>query len=87
MGYPPYRGTPPGQVRWGGVTQGGVPPTPVGVPPSQVQWGVPEVGYPHRGTPQLDLAGVPPPRPGRGTPPPRCGQTEGWMDGQTRVKT
>ena len=20
-------------------------------------------------------------------PPPRCGQTDGWMDGQTRVKT
>ena len=45
--------------------------------PSQVwQGGVPKVGYPF---PPVDLAGVP-------LPPP-CGQTDGWMDGQTRVKT
>ena len=38
-------------------------------------------GYPHP-----DLVGVPPPPSGPdwGTPP--CGQTDGWMDGQTRVK-
>ena len=64
------------------VTRGGVPP--IRVPPSQVwQRGVPEVGYPsvgvphqgtpsHQGTPQLDLAGVPPPGVDR--------QTDGWMD-------
>ena len=67
-------------------------PPPAGVPP----WpgptegeGVPEVGYPlpAGGTPWLDLAGVAPPPagpgPGRGTPPP----TNGWMNGQTCVKT
>ena len=60
------------------------------------RWGTPQQGLPHvRGylPPQLDLAGVPPPPPaGPGPdqvipPPPRCGQTDGWMDGQTRVKT
>ena len=36
-------------------------------------------GTPAGGTPQLDLAGVPPPGVDR--------QIDGWMDGQTRVKT
>ena len=71
----PWSGYPPGQV-WQGGTQGGVPP------PSQVWWGGTRGGYPRWvppgpgwGTPQphLDLAGVPP-------PPPRCGQTDGWMN-------
>ena len=48
-----------------GGTQGGYP---TGVPPAGPGWG----------TPQLDLAGV---------PPPLDRQTDRWMDGKTRVKT
>ena len=79
----PTRGTPQpglrGYLRWGTPTMG----TPL---PARSDKAVPEVGYPLAGespaglgwgTPHLDLAGV----------PPRCGQTDGWMDGQTRVKT
>ena len=88
---PPIRIPPPvdGHVWWG-VPKVGYPLPPGQGTPSQV-WrgdplarsdrGVPGVGYPSGwGTPPyLDLVGVP--------PSPRCGQTDGWMDGQTRVKT
>ena len=90
-GVPPLLGYPPGQV-WQGGTQGGVPhqgtprPGPMEVPEvwqGDTRGGVPPVRYPWQG--------YPPVQPGRGTPPPRCGQTDrwmdGWMDGQTRVKT
>ena len=96
-------GTPHWGTPWPGVTggsRGGVPS--IRVPSNQVWQGVPEMGYPPArsgwgylkwgtppwqgyplagpgwGTPHLDLAGV---------TPPWCGQTDGWMDGQTRVKT
>ena len=88
-GYPPSQGTPLGRV----------PPRP-GYPPSQ---GTPPrldlAGYP----PRLDLAGYPPPpaapwHSGKcckalwdmGTPPPPRWTDrlmDGWMEGQTRVKT
>ena len=73
VGYPP-QGVP--QTRSDGGTWGGVPLA--GVPPGQIWHGVPEVGYSlaREVPPWLDLAGVLP-----------CGQTDGWMDGQTRVKT
>ena len=73
----------------GGVIPAGVPPTRfnggylrrgtplAGVPPWPGLMGVPKVGYP--------LAGVPQTWPGY--PPPRCGQTDGWMDGQICAKT
>ena len=38
--------------------------------------GVPPLAEPSLGTPQLDLAGVPPSGAGRGTPHTRCGQSE-----------
>ena len=53
----------------------------MGYLPARSNGGVPEVGYPpSRGTPQLDLAVVPP---GPGYPP----SVDRQMDGQTRVKT
>ena len=80
-GVPPRRGTTPARSDRGGVTQGGVPPA--GYPHGQVWQGVPEVGYPRQGYPWLDLAGVSPGWTWPGYPP----VTDGWMDGQTRVKT
>ena len=91
---PPIRVPPRGTPHWGTLTEG-YPP--VRVPPL----GCPPIGYPsHQGTPCLGTPhqGTPQPGPGLGTPPPcldlaqvpyppRCGQTDGWMDGQTRVKT
>ena len=91
-GVPPGWGTPTGLMGWGVPEVGtpgrgttyqvlmGVPkvwypcPQPGGVPPYQVWWGT--------------WGGVPPSRPGWGTPPsgpgwgtpPRCGQTDGWTD-------
>ena len=70
----------------------------LGYPPSGPAWGTPPswtlLGYPHpdqarvsthpdlAGVPhQLDLAEVPPIWTWPGYPP--CGQTDGWMDGQT----
>ena len=80
---PPGRSTPQPGLMGRLVLEVGPPPPWQGYLLGQVQWGggVPEVGYmPSRS----DLGGVlPPSGPGRGTPPPRCGQT----DGQTRVKT
>ena len=76
----PCQGTPqPGPMR-GKVSEVGHPP--LGYPPARSDGGIPRVGYPpSRGTP---LAG-----PGRGTPPPTGvdRQMDGWMDGQTCVKT
>ena len=76
-----------GGTRWGTLPHQRTPwPGPNG--------GVPEVGYPHQGTPcqvrqgymrwgtpQLDLAGVPPYLDLAGVPP------QVWTDRQTRVKT
>ena len=97
VGYPlsgnPLARSDRGYPRWG---------TPIRVPPQSGLMGVPEVGYPPSGypsplphldltgvPPRLDLAGIPPPQLDlAGVPPPsRCGQTDEWMDGQTRVKT
>ena len=93
-GYPPCQGTPPGQgTPCQGTPPGRVPPqgtlrqgTPLGRVP------------PHQGTPPAGPGRVPPPPAApwhfgkcckalwdTGTPP--CGQTDWWMDGQTRVKT
>ena len=111
VGYP-HQGTPwPGPT---GGTQGGV--LPIGVPPhwgtprsglmggtQGLMWGVLKVGYPPSGYPPVrsdrgylrypfPLSGYPPARSDRGIPevgytqldlagvPPRCGQTDGWMD-------
>ena len=58
-------------------------------PPGLTRGGTHWLGY----SPCLDLAGVPtgwgtpPAWTWLGYPPPQCGQTDGWMDGQTRVKT
>ena len=38
-------------------------------------------------TPSVSRGGVPPSWTWPGYPPPTCGQTDGWMDGQTHVKT
>ena len=68
--------------------EGGVP-SQSGYPPARSDGGGTWGGVP----PQPGLTGgtrggVPPAGPGCGTPPPsQCGQTDGWMDGQTRVKT
>ena len=90
-GYPPRGGypdlgTPPGG---GGGTRTSVPPPPRGgtrtsVPP-------PPGGYPDLGTPPPRLPhgilGNVAKHYGIWVPPPPCGQTDGWMEGQTRVKT
>ena len=76
---------------WGGTPTRGTPLLDLArVPPVWTWLGSPPSG-PGLGTPpKLDLAGVIPrpggviPRPG-GVPP--RGQTDGWMDGQTHVKT
>ena len=68
---PPSRGT-PGKVWLGGrgYLRWGTPW------PGLTSGGYPRWGTPSRGNPpRLDLARVPP-----------CGQTDGWMNGQTRVK-
>ena len=72
---PPPSGSPhPGLMggTWGGVSpHWGSPllgyPSPIRVPP---------IGVPHQGTPQLDLAQVPPPAGPGSDPPTRCEQTE-----------
>ena len=75
---------PPGQV-WCRGTQGGVPPvgTPGRVPPARSDGVYPRWDTPHWGIPKQ---GTPPTWTWLGYPP-RCGQTGGWMDGQTCVKT
>ena len=83
VGYPSGRGIPPARSDGGGggVREVGYPPS-MGYPPVRSDQGGTQGGV-------LPRQGVPPqagPGPGRGTPP-RCGQTDGWMDGQTRVKT
>ena len=101
-GYPPSHGTPPlarvppwpGYPPSQGTPLARVPPQP-GYPPGQ---GTPPARVPPtRVPPRLDLAGYPPGCPmafwemlqsimGYGYPSP-CGQTDWWMEGQTRVKT
>ena len=89
LGYPPPSGYPPplGYLPCWGTPRSGYPPQgtpqsgypPVRVPPIRVPPAWTWLGYP----PAWTWLRYPPPPPGpdSGTPPPRCGQTDRWMDG------